>query len=374
MEVFWKNNTLISGLNPSELNLLKEKLRKEEFKSGDTIIKEGDIGDKFYFIEDGLVRIIKNDLILSEKGSGEHFGFMSLVDDSVRSANVVADTDIITYSLTKEDIEEFKSNNIYINLLKNHIKTNQSTVRNMNDSAVEQMKEKLRQAENSLFASRFFVIIIFFLVFYQFLLGVFIEFSSLSGNKELMDVLNPSLMIIMAIAAFIKAKTSKYPLSVFGLNTKNWKKNIIEALLWTLAFIMLTIITKWFAIKYSSVFEGQSLFDLGEFNRLGSIKKTLILYGSYAILAPVQEFIARGVIQGSLYQVIGSKHRVASSIILSNLMFSAVHIHFSMHFAILTLIPGIMWGILYHRQKSLVGVSISHIIIGIFVLVFMGFV
>ena len=105
-----------------------------------------------------------------------------------------------------------------------------------------------------------------------------------------------------------------------------------------------------------------------------SVSTLIIIYVVYSILAPVQEFIARGVIQSSLQKILVGKNKVTLAIILSNLTFSGFHIHMDMKFAILTLVPGIFWGIMYARQDSLLGPSISHIIIGIFALLFMGFI
>ncbi len=51
------------------------KLRFEVFQPGDQIISEGTIGDKMYFIQEGVVDIIKSDgQVLTTLSDGSYFG------------------------------------------------------------------------------------------------------------------------------------------------------------------------------------------------------------------------------------------------------------------------------------------------------------
>ncbi len=43
-----------------ERNQIADALRREQFKQGEYIVREGDIGDCFYFLEDGEVVATKN--------------------------------------------------------------------------------------------------------------------------------------------------------------------------------------------------------------------------------------------------------------------------------------------------------------------------
>ena len=63
----------------------------------------------------------------------------------------------------------------------------------------------------------------------------------------------------------------------------------------------------------------------------------------YLLLTPVQEFVARCGIQAPLYAFLqGSELKRASlSIVVSNLVFSAVHAHIGLAFALLAFIPGL---------------------------------
>jgi membrane protease YdiL (CAAX protease family) len=56
-------------------------------------------------------------------------------------------------------------------------------------------------------------------------------------------------------------------------------------------------------------------------------------------------------------------------------MFGSFHIMLNLKYGLLTLIPGLLWGYLFYKERNLLAVSISHVIIGIvalFVLNLMG--
>lgn len=62
------------------------------YKSGETIVRQGDIGECMYIIQSGQVEVIREsdgkDVKLAELGKGEFFGEMALFEKGVRSATV----------------------------------------------------------------------------------------------------------------------------------------------------------------------------------------------------------------------------------------------------------------------------------------------
>ena len=70
------------------------------------IFNEGDPGDAMYVVLDGAVRIESNGKVLSRLHSADIFGEMALVDDSLRSASAIADTDCTLAAVDQERFEE----------------------------------------------------------------------------------------------------------------------------------------------------------------------------------------------------------------------------------------------------------------------------
>jgi CRP/FNR family transcriptional regulator, cyclic AMP receptor protein len=71
------------------------------FAKGDTIFREGEQGDEFYVVVRGQVEIRSGDRRLEILGRNGIFGEMALIDDSPRSATVVALTEV-TVAAMKE--------------------------------------------------------------------------------------------------------------------------------------------------------------------------------------------------------------------------------------------------------------------------------
>ena len=65
-----------------------------DFAEGQTIFREGDRGDEFFVVVRGEVEIRSGNRHLETLGQNSIFGEMALIDDSPRSATVVALTDV----------------------------------------------------------------------------------------------------------------------------------------------------------------------------------------------------------------------------------------------------------------------------------------
>ncbi|MBI3923987.1 MAG: HD domain-containing protein [Armatimonadetes bacterium] len=104
---FIANNPLFYSLAPSVVESIAERFQLRVFCPEERIVKEGDIGDSFYLIRGGHVRVVKfqddEELVLSELGPGEGFGEMALLIDQPRSATVKAIDDVEALVLMRDD-------------------------------------------------------------------------------------------------------------------------------------------------------------------------------------------------------------------------------------------------------------------------------
>ena len=78
--------------------------------SGDLIIKQGDVGNKFYFVDEGEVRVtfeIPGEPVkeVTHYKAGDYFGERSLLQNEPRAANIYAFTDCKLVSLDRHSFK-----------------------------------------------------------------------------------------------------------------------------------------------------------------------------------------------------------------------------------------------------------------------------
>ncbi len=90
-----KNIPLFHDLPDRDLNDLARKVTERSYAAGEALVRKGETGDALFLIVDGAVKIVSEnaqgeELVLNQCGPGETIGEMSLLDQSPRSASVVA--------------------------------------------------------------------------------------------------------------------------------------------------------------------------------------------------------------------------------------------------------------------------------------------
>ena len=90
-----QNVPLFAMLPEDQLAALTTVLRRKSFARGETIIAAGDVTDSLYVVISGKLKVIIGDktgreVILTMLSPGEYFGEMVPIDDSTRSASVIA--------------------------------------------------------------------------------------------------------------------------------------------------------------------------------------------------------------------------------------------------------------------------------------------
>ncbi|MGA9996824.1 MAG: DUF1003 domain-containing protein [Pyrinomonadaceae bacterium] len=104
--------TMFRQLEPDELEKLAEEVEQVDFKAGEIIFSEHDMGDALYVVDAGAVRIWVRDqdvkeVTLSELKPGDFFGELAVLDSGPRSANASAIVDSTLHRLKREDLHDF---------------------------------------------------------------------------------------------------------------------------------------------------------------------------------------------------------------------------------------------------------------------------
>lgn len=103
---------LFSRMPTANIGQLFALLEEVPFKTGDTVIKQGDPGDKYYIIQDGTCHVMRSspsggkDLKLATLGAGDSFGEEALVSESIRNATIIMASDGVLMELSKENFIE----------------------------------------------------------------------------------------------------------------------------------------------------------------------------------------------------------------------------------------------------------------------------
>jgi hypothetical protein len=74
---------------------------RTEIGAGEEVFRQGDRGDRFYVIEDGEAEVIGDHRLIRVMGSGEGFGEIALLRDTVRTTTVRARTPLRLYALDR---------------------------------------------------------------------------------------------------------------------------------------------------------------------------------------------------------------------------------------------------------------------------------
>ena len=157
------------------------------------------------------------------------------------------------------------------------------------------------------------------------------------------------LLTIIGLIIFFLMKLFKVPNKDLGIT----KENLFKSIKRNLPLIVLCVIII-------------MLFKLFHFDKYNP-DETILFYLFYIFIScPIQEFLYRGVFG---YFDMNSKYNYLW-IVLSSLCYSFVHIIYKdVLTCILTFIIGIIWYIIYKKDKNLCGVTLSHMILGVVTIV-----
>ncbi|MFO3444296.1 cyclic nucleotide-binding domain-containing protein [Legionella pneumophila serogroup 1] len=364
-ELIGSYQSITIGFSKDELASFSKIGQHKHYTAGSIIYNENDLADSFFIIIDGVAEIFKKTIdefgehnihILATLSKDDVVGEMALIENSRRSASVKAKP------------------KLNLMLIKNMAQILSRRLRFTNEVTVKNMQQALKEASGRNTLGVFIIALLWIICLYTLSLHFLV---TVIHQVTVTTVLSICLISIFAVAILIAMHFTGLPYSRFGITAKDWGKTILEALAFTIPIMLFVLIIKVFFIigidhlDNTPIFSGTKRFLV---NNEVDWEYYFAMIFLYSLFAPIQELMARSALQSTFFHFLpGEKlFRQWNGIFLSNLIFATMHTHLGLTFASLTFIAGLFWGWLFHRQKSLLGVSVSHVILGVWSLFIVG--
>lgn len=373
-----RGNALFDNLSDEQLAALAGTISEvRALAAGDYLVREGEEAHDLFLVQDGELEVLKDEQ--GEDGSGQahrlavltrgmSVGEVSLLDSGARSASVraVSGATVLVLPIARIERLSHGAPSLDVQMKINLAHQLGRRLRTANVMTVQALRERLDEAETRAEMGKFLTRVLTGTCLYMFALSATMPLSALVEDTALVTV---PILIAFAIALYVNVKTSIFPPSAYGFTLHGWRPAVREALLFSVPVAAVIVLFKFALVHTMPQMMGTPVFEL---SRSDDALTVLVSAIAYSVSAPVQEMVARSGMQSSFMMFLTSRYKVWWSIFLSTLLFSSIHLHVSVILAVLVFPFGLFWGWLYARQPTLVGVSLSHIAIGLFALYVVG--
>lgn len=366
----FQQSSLFQGLTPAQIKRFIAAGELMVFPAHGIIIKEGDVSRDFFLIISGTVEILKHQVPghthqVATLSLGDTIGELGIIDHEARSATirVLEETTVL-----RIDIKAFEdiTKDTQISLLTYHnLATNLShRLKHTNEITVGALENSLQQAKDKIYMGNAMVSFFIMSGLYTILSDIF------SRSPQYFLYCFLALALIFLTTLMIK---SGYSMEFYGITTRNWKNATLESLVCSVLMILIITLIKYFSIQLAPQLSQEPLIriqqEVPQWQEEGSFF-WLFLYIIVSI--PIQELIFRGCLQGTIQHFLISPYKGLIANFTTSLIFCMTHFFISPTFAFFTMVVSLIWGAMYIHQKTLIGVTLSHILVGIWGLHVLG--
>ncbi len=361
---FLESSKIFSSFDPKELESIVPYFEIIFLEPGDYLVREGDAGVNMYALIKGKADIFKEDkeaVKTHRIGSlepGEWVGEMASIEGVKRSASIrcTEKCEVLVFLLDKLELTDTIFAKIQSILARNVSRK----LRTADEKIVASLTEnvKILQASNVLGRT---IVHTFVLIAVWFNLALILRYIP-HRHSAIDPIFTAGMLIVFGLSMGYIIKGSGYPISFFGLTLKNWPRFALQGVIYTIPILILLTCVKWIGVTHLVKYQSLPIFSFKPADQ--TVTQAVIFGLMYIITVPVQEFIIRGGIQTCFRNFFLGPNRVYLAILTSNLLFELLHTVKSLPLAIGTFIFGFFWGALLEQQKSLVGVIVSHVLVG----------
>jgi CRP-like cAMP-binding protein len=102
---------LFADWNRHEIQEIARLFKEHRFSKGETVVKEGSVGDSFFLIDSGEAGVFIGGKGRTTLKPGDYFGAVALIDEGTRMASIIASTELVCYELTSRDFKALVESN-----------------------------------------------------------------------------------------------------------------------------------------------------------------------------------------------------------------------------------------------------------------------
>ena len=100
---------LFEGLSKRHLRRVAKLAHVRRFAAGSTLVRAGDSGRSFFVLLDGTAKVVRRGARAHRLGIGDYFGEMALLDGAPRSADVVAESEVLALTIDRSGFSKLLS-------------------------------------------------------------------------------------------------------------------------------------------------------------------------------------------------------------------------------------------------------------------------
>ena len=188
----------------------------------------------------------------------------------------------------------------------------------------------------------------------------------MTGQKVSQELMTQFIHAISLVMFFYIRHFTHFTFEDMGFRIRGISRAIKTDCLLTAVFAAILFGVKFVLLRTSPGFfdESAPFWDWSRLNWSDVI---------YPLTVVLQEFLSRGVIHENLRRIFVGKYSETMAIIVSSLLFGALHIHRGFIYMLAATVLLAIFGILYRKQNSIWGLCIPHFVLGE-VVWYLGFV
>lgn len=178
------------------------------------------------------------------------------------------------------------------------------------------------------------------------------------GQPVSTSVLSKTISVVTLLLMIPAKLHADFTWKDFGLNFNRVGRNIlVDSVIGVGALGLLCLVKLVLMKKLPGFFpDGRPFFDFGKYTMLDHLL--------YLVEVACQELVTRGIVHEVLRHLMQNRYKEVTSILVSSLIFGAMHIHVGLVYMLgAALLLGAL-GLLYRRQGNIWGLCIPHFILG----------